>query len=74
MGELQAEPWVREELENSALKEQEKTMTLARLRGNITFARNTGLDTFYLWGAEWWYWMKEVHNNDTFWNEVKKLF
>ena len=74
VGELQAEPWVKEELENSALKEQEKTMTLARLQGNIAFARSTGLDTFYLWGAEWWYWMKEVHNNDTFWNEVKKLF
>jgi len=74
VGELQAEPWVPGELEDSTIQEQKKTMTLARLQGNIAFARSTGLDTFYLWGAEWWYWMKEVHKNDTFLNEVKKLF
>ena len=73
VGELQAEPWVRGELKNSTFQEQEKTMTLSKLRRNIAFAKRTGLDTFYLWGAEWWYWMKEMHNNDTFWNEGKKV-
>jgi len=73
VGELQAEPWVKEELENSTFQEQEKTMNLTQLKQNIAFARDTGLDTFYLWGAEWWYWMKEIHSNDTFWNEVKKV-
>jgi len=74
VGELQAEPWVAGELENSTFKEQEKTMTLSQLRRNIAFAKETGLDTFYLWGAEWWYQMKEIYNREEFWQEAKKLF
>jgi len=34
------------------LEEQEKTMNLERFQKNIEFAKRTGLDTFYLWGAE----------------------
>jgi len=34
VGELQAEPWVPGELEDSTIQEQKKTMTLARLQGN----------------------------------------
>jgi len=74
VGELQGEPWVKGELESSTFTEQEKTMTISQFQDNIDFAKETGLDTFYLWGAEWWYWMKKAHNNDTFWNEAKKLF
>jgi hypothetical protein len=74
VGELQAEPWVKEELENSTFKEQEKTMSLTQLQKNIAFAKNTGLDTFYLWGAEWWYQMKKIHGREEFWQEAKKLF
>jgi len=74
VGELQAEPWVQGELKNSSFAEQEKTMTFSVLRENIAFAKETGLDTFYLWGAEWWYFMKETHNREEFWQEAKKLF
>ena len=74
VGELQAEPWVRGELKNSTFYEQEKTMTLTQFKQNIAFAKDTGLDTFYLWGAEWWYSMKEVRGREEFWQEAKKLF
>ena len=74
VGELQAEPWVKGELENSTFKEQEKTMSLSQLQDNIAFAKNTGLDTFYLWGGEWWYQMKEMRGKEEFWQEAKKLF
>ncbi|MCH7828867.1 beta-galactosidase [Patescibacteria group bacterium] len=74
VGELQAEPWVQGELENSTFQEQEKTMTLTQLQENIAFAKSTGLDTFYLWGGEWWYFMKETHNREEFWQEVKNIF
>ena len=74
VGELQAEPWVRGELANSTFQEQEHTMTILRLQENIAFAKETGLDTFYLWGGEWWYQMKEVHGRQEFWEEVKNLF
>ena len=32
------------------------------------------LKEFYLWGAEWWYWMKEKQNKPEIWDEAKKLF
>ncbi len=72
--ELQAEPWGPELLYDISLEEQQKSMTLARFSDNIEFARKTGLDTFYLWGGEWWYWLKEKQGNDSFWQEAKKIF
>ncbi|OHA64784.1 MAG: hypothetical protein A2672_00420 [Candidatus Wildermuthbacteria bacterium RIFCSPHIGHO2_01_FULL_49_22b] len=74
VGELQAEPWVPGKLKDSSLADQGKTMTFADFQNNIAFAKATGLDTFYLWGAEWWYFMKEVRDNDSFWKEAKSIF
>ena len=72
--ELQAEPWGPALLYESPLEEQKKTMNLEEFRKNIAFAKKTGLDEFYLWGAEWWYWMKEKNNESETWEEAKKLF
>ena len=72
--ELQAEPWGPEVSYNIPIEEQIKTMNLEQFRKNIEFAEKTGLKTFYLWGSEWMYWMKENQNNPEIWNEAKKLF
>jgi len=72
--ELQAEPWGPKLLYDSPLKEQEKTMNLEQFKKNIDFAKRTGLKEFYLWGAEWWYWMKEKQEKPEIWNEAKNLF
>jgi hypothetical protein len=72
--ELQAEPWGPKLLYDSSLYEQEKTMNLEQFKKNIEFAEKTGLDVFYLWGSEWWYWLKEKHDRPEIWNEAKKLF
>ncbi len=72
--ELQAEPWGPKLLYDSPLEEQEKSMDFNQFEKNIKYAKNTGLDTFYLWGSEWWYWMKVKHNQPEFWQEAKKLF
>jgi len=72
--ELQAEPWGPKLLYESPIEEQEKTMNLERFKANIEFAKKTGLDTFYLWGGEWWHWLKEKQNRPEIWNEAKKLF
>ena len=72
--ELQAEPWCSQSVMNASLSEQNKTMNPEQLEKNIQFAKNTGFDTFYFWGAEWWYWMKTVHNDPGIWNEAKQLF
>ena len=61
--ELQAEPWVTSlplSLEN--LEEQNKTLSPEQFDKNIQFALATGTKTFYLWGAEWWYWLKSAQD------------
>jgi len=72
--ELQAEPWGPRLLYDLSLEEQEKTMDLKQFQKNIEFAKKTGLDEIYLWGAEWWYWLKTKQNQPEIWQEAKKLF
>lgn len=72
--ELQAEPWGPDLLYGLPLKEQLKTMNLKQFKKNIAFAKKTGFREFYLWGSEWWYWMKEKQGQPEIWEEAKKLF
>ncbi|OGZ64120.1 MAG: hypothetical protein A3A98_04035 [Candidatus Staskawiczbacteria bacterium RIFCSPLOWO2_01_FULL_40_39] len=72
--ELQAEPWGSKLIYDIPLAEQEKTMDFNQFKKNIAYAKATGLKEFYLWGAEWWYWLKETQNKPGIWNEAKKMF
>jgi len=72
--ELQAEPWGPLLLYDSSLNEQMKTMNPEQFKKNVEFARKTGIKEFYLWGAEWWYWLKEKQNLPQIWDEAKNLF
>ena len=72
--ELQAEPWTQKPIMDSSLKDQLKSMNAKIFQKNISFAKQTGLDKFYLWGVEWWYWLKETQNQPAIWNEAKSLF
>jgi hypothetical protein len=72
--ELQAEPWVRElPISANSIEEQYRTLSPQQFRDNIKFARATGIDTFYLWGSEWWYWLK-LQGHEEIWNEATVLF
>lgn len=73
IGELQAEPWCKNLLYNCSLEEQNITMDFEKFKKNIEFAKKTGLDTFYLWGSEWWFWLKQRGEN-RIWEEAKNLF
>jgi hypothetical protein len=72
--ELQAEPWTRQDLVNAPLEEQAKSMDLKMFKEDVEFAKQTGLNKYYFWGVEWWYWMKTVHNQPEIWNEAKNIF
>ena len=72
--EFQAEPWTSKPFYDVPLSEQLKTMNLDKFKDNIEYAKKTGLDKFYFWGVEWWYWMKTVQNQPAIWNEAKTLF
>jgi len=72
--ELQAEPWAGEPFLQAPIEEQLKSMNPTMFKENVAFAKQTGLDTFYFWGTEWWYWMKEKQHQPEIWNEAKKVF
>ena len=72
--ELQAEPWGPKLLYDLPIEEQKKTMNLEQFKSNIDFAKKTGFDKIYLWGAEWWYWMKVKQEQSEIWMEARSLF
>ena len=43
-------------------------MNFARTQTTIDFARRTGFSEIYLWGVEWWYWLKEEQRDVRFWD------
>ncbi|MEX2144940.1 MAG: cellulase family glycosylhydrolase [Candidatus Spechtbacterales bacterium] len=74
ISELQAEPWVADPpISKNSLEEQYKTLNPEQFRANMEFARRTGFDEFYLWGAEWFVWLREQGETEI-WNEAQKLF
>jgi len=73
VSELQAEPWGPKLIYDLALEEQEKSMNLAQFRENIEYAEAVGFPENYLWGAEWWYWLKVKHNRPEIWEAAKEV-
>lgn len=73
IGELQAEPWCKNLIYNCSLEEQKITMDFKKFKENIEFAKKTGFDTFYFWGAEWWYWQKIKMNDNKIWQTTQGL-
>jgi len=74
VSELQAEPWAPNILKSLSTEEQEKTFNLEKFHENIEYARAVGFSEVYLWGVEWWYFMKEVNGRPEFWEVGKDLF
>jgi len=71
--ELGAEPWLTKPIVETPLKEVLARMDIEKFNKVIKFAKKAGFETQYLWGAEWWYYMKEK-NHPEFWNRAKELF
>jgi hypothetical protein len=74
--EMQMEPWPPSGkfVKDVPLNEQDKSMSAAMFNNRVNFAKNTGMRTIDLWGAEWWYWRLEKAHDPSVWNEAKKVF
>jgi hypothetical protein len=73
ISELQAEPWMPDHAITEAnVEEQLKSMNLERLKKHLVFAKQTGFARAYLWGAEWWYWLK-IHGYSNMADYIKNL-
>jgi drug/metabolite transporter (DMT)-like permease len=71
--ELGLEPWGRKAIYQMTPKEQLQLFSIADFENNIAYAQAAGFDTYYLWGGEWWYWLKTKHNDPRFWEAAKNL-
>jgi hypothetical protein len=56
--ELQAEPWAHVFIAEMPIDEQIKYFSPSDFQKNIEFAGKTGFPETYLWGVEWWYYIK----------------
>jgi len=72
--ELQMEPWTGDKsMTQLTLAEQEKSFDLSQFQSNIKFARKTGFKSVYLWGAEYWYWLK-LKGHSQIWQAAQELW
>ncbi|MFA5048007.1 MAG: beta-galactosidase [Patescibacteria group bacterium] len=76
VAELQAEAWHKQysNLSQMTLDEYFESMSLEQFKSNIKFTKRAGFDEAYLWGVEWWYFMKEKRSYDGYWQEAKTLW
>jgi len=74
--ELQAEPWPPngQEIRNTSLEEQSKSLDANRLHDRFEFGKATGLRKIDLWGAEYWYYRKVVLNDPSVWDAAKEEY
>ncbi len=70
--ELSAEPWLLQPIVKTPIDIQLSRMGIDKFNEMIEFSSQTSFDTFYLWGAEWWYWMGQ-NGHPEFWNRAKEL-
>jgi hypothetical protein len=71
--ELQGEPWLAGWTTAAPVEDQLASMNAKTLADNVEFAKKTDMKEIYIWGVEWWYWMKTTQNNPTLWETAKNL-
>jgi hypothetical protein len=71
--ELSAEPWLVAPIATVPIETQFSRMDVAKFEDILAYARETRYDTQYLWGAEWWYWLK-LQNHSEMWERGKQLY
>lgn len=71
--ELAAEPWLLEPVTSVPLAVQYTRMNLTKFNTILQYAADTRYDKQYLWGAEWWYWLK-LQGDSSLWDRGHELF
>jgi len=72
--ELQGEPWAGGWVGDVPVPEQLQSMNAIKLEEHVEYARKSGFNEIYLWGAEWWYWLKKEKQYNAVWDKAKYLF
>lgn len=72
ISELQMEPWSNKSLITVSLAQQYLSFDARQFQKNAKYIKQTGLNPVYLWGAEWWYWLKKQGQTEI-WELAKNL-
>ncbi len=73
LSELSLEPWLAAHINDVPIDEQISRMSVEKMGEIIEYAHQSPFDTQYLWGVEWWYWMKTKGYSE-FWDYAKRLY
>ncbi len=71
--ELSLEPWLLEPVTNVPIETQFSRMNEATFDEILAYARDTRFDTQYLWGGEWWYWLRD-NGHAELWEKGRSIF
>lgn len=71
--ELSLEPWLLEPTAAAPLELQLARMGMDKFTEVLDFAKYSGFDEQYLWGVEWWYFMR-AQGHPEYWEKAKELF
>lgn len=71
--ELAAEPWLLQPVTDVPLSVQYTRMNVTKFNDILQYAVETRYGRQYLWGAEWWYWLK-LKGDSSMWDRGKQLF
>lgn len=71
--ELSLEPWLLEPVTNVPIETQFSRMNAEKFDEIVAYAHATRYDKQYLWGGEWWYWLK-LHGYPEMWQKGKHIF
>ena len=71
--ELSLEPWLIEPVVNVPLEAQFERMDIDKMDEILSYAEDICFEKQYLWGAEWWYWLKEQGHSEI-WEHGQELF
>lgn len=71
--ELSLEPWLLEPVTEVPVETQYSRMDIQKFNEIIDYARDTRYSTQFLWGGEWWYWLRE-RGHPEMWERGKEIF
>jgi hypothetical protein len=74
IGELQAEPYEHPSVDIRSIPTAEAASFSPRwLRENVRLAARSGASRVYLWGVEWWAYLREKRGEPELWEEAKSV-
>ncbi len=69
--EIQAEPWIDTDPRFVGPGNPSPNLTESKFRRSVEYARKTGAQRVYLWGAEWWLFQRDHYGDDWWWELAK---